>query len=544
MFFLAVLLFGVLAIGPQVVQSLAFKFELSEVKQCEPVSITFVGNSSASAVPMFLTLVPFNSSPISIPIPNAAANTSGVYVTFFPLEAGTTFVASLDDATGENVARVSDIIRVLPSPTNNTTCLPASKDAAKPTLFTLDNSTFSQCENFTLTYNRTVLFRAPSIRFYSPRGPSRLLNLTSDDAATGTATYLLSFVRNFPVVLVFDDGSSHRQSSALMTVGGDSSSSTGCLLLPKSGNDGNSVQNMTRTTTTGISRPVIIGSAAGGGVVVLISIFMLVFVLRERRRRQRENVEFNPTLIEKGLPPSPPLSRHSPSPRSATINEKNLSPGFVKDPPYTAEKFLSPTTAYYPRQSGQSMASWAQPTPEDQRSPRRTGSDAYKIQEDRLSLNSLDIEGILNLAALQSSRSSRQGAEPAPLGPALGPVEPAAQSPRLEVPTRFPARRHPSDVPVGPASFASALTLSSVVDPFTDNGTNQPGSARGPYRQPSVDSLRPPPGAVIGLPLSPRNGQRLMRQRGSDLIGRGQDALRSSNRSTKDSMGDYYLIAR
>lgn len=543
MLFLVVLLFGVLAFGPQVVLSLNFKFELSEVKQCEPVSVTFVGNSNASAIPMWLTLVPFNSSPISIPIPNADANTSGVYVTFFPLEAGSTFVASLDDATGENVARVSDIIRVLPSPTGNTTCLPTSNDAPKSTPFTLKSSTFSQCENFTLTYDRTVISRAPSVRFYNPRGPSRLLNLTTDEAATGTATYLMTFNRNKEVVLVFDDGSNHRQSGALITIEGDSSSSTGCLEQPKQ--DDKNAQNLNTSASTGISRPVIIGTSAGGGVVILISILMLFFVLRERRRRQRENIEFNPSLLEKGLPPNPPDSRRSPSPISPVVSEKKLSPGFVKDPPYTAEKFLSPTTAYYPRAS---MASWAQPTPEDQRFSGRTGGDAYSTQGDRLSLNSLDIEGILNLATMHSNRSSKQGAEPAPLGPALRSAELAAYGPRLEVPKRYPIRGHlrdPSDIPIGPTPMSSAISLNSIIDPFADNVNKQPGSVRTPYRQASVDSLiRPPPGAVIGLPSSPRHGQRPTRQRSSDISEMGQAALRSSNRSTKDSMGDYYGIAR
>jgi len=216
MFFHAVLLLGVLAFGPQVVLSLNFKFELSEVKQCEPVSITFVGNST-NAIPMRLTLVPFNSNPISIPIPNAAANTSGVYVTFFPFAAGTNFLASLDDATGENVAKVSDIIRVLPSSTGSTTCLPTSKDSANNTHFTVNDSTFSQCEQFSLTYDRNVISRAPSVRLYNPKGPSLLLNSTADDTATGIATYLMSFDRNKEVVLVFDDGSVHQQSTALIT---------------------------------------------------------------------------------------------------------------------------------------------------------------------------------------------------------------------------------------------------------------------------------------------------------------------------------------
>ncbi|KAF8073874.1 hypothetical protein FPV67DRAFT_1666622 [Lyophyllum atratum] len=542
MFFLAVLLLGVLAFGPQVVLSLDFKFELSEVKQCEPVSITFVGNST-KAVPMRLTLVPFNSTPISIPIPNAAANTSGVYVTFFPFAAGTNFLASLEDATGENVAKVSDIIRVLPSSTGNTTCLPASNGSANNTHLTVNDSTFSQCEQFSLTYDRNVIYRAPSVRLYSPKGPSRLLNSTADDTATGIATYLMSFDRNKEVVLVFDDGFDHRQSTALITVSGDTSSSKACLELKQ--DDKHEVQKS--SPSFGISKPVIIGASVGGGVIVLIFFLMLFFVLRERRRKQQESIHSNPSILEQG--PSPNLTgpRRSPVPSSPTISEKDTSPGFVKDPPYTADKFLSPTSAFYPRQS---MASWAQPTPEDQRVPSRAPSNLYSIRDDHLSLNSLDIEGILNLATVQSNRSSRQTAEPAPLGPTLHFLEPRplVSGPRLEVSGPYPSRGHlrdPSDIPVGPTSMASALSLRSVVDPFADNVTKRPGSPRKSYRQTSLDSpIRPLPSAVIGLPSSPRNGQRINRSRGSDVSEMAQAALRSSNRSTKDSMGDYYGIAR
>ncbi|KAF5382626.1 hypothetical protein D9615_003014 [Tricholomella constricta] len=534
----AVLLFGVLAFGPQVVLSLDFTFQLSEVKQCEPVSISFKGNDKANAIPMWLTLIPFSSSPISIPIPNAAVNTSGVLVTFMPFAAGTTFVASLDDATGENVAKVSDIIRVLPSPSNDSTCLPASQDTVV-THFTLDNSTFSQCESFTLNYNRTIISRAPSARFYNPKGPSSLLNVTSDDPETGTATYLLKFNRSKEVVLVFDDGLSHRESSALMSIGGDSASSKQCLGSKKSNNNGSQSSSK---TSFGISQGVIIGSAVGGGVVVLISICMVLFVIRERRRRDTNQIQFNPSLLEKGRSSNPP---RSPPPSSPTMVEKDSSPGFVKDPPYTAEKFLSPTTAFYPRES---MASWTQSTPEDQRFPNTRGNDAYNTRDasDRLSLHSLDIEGILNLATVQSNRSSRLTAEPAPLGPALQSLEPIVHGPQLTIPGQlYPSRGHlrdPSDVPFGATSMASAISLTSVVDPFADNATKQRGSARTPYRQSSLDSpIRPPPSAVIGLPSSPRHGPRFSRERGLDTSEIGQ---KSSNRSTKDSKGDYYGFAR
>lgn len=534
MLFFTILWLGVLAFGPQAVLSLiTLKFQISEVKQCEPVTMTFVGNTGPDAIPMFLTLIPFGSSPLSIPIPNAAADSSGVYVTFVPFAAGTNFVASLDDATGENVAKVSDVIRVLPSDTGNTTCLPTGPS---PTFFTLNNSTFSQCEEFTLSYDRSVISRAPSGRFYSPKGSSRVLKLKSDDPTTGTATYVMNFDRGKQVVFVFDDGSAHQESSGLISIVGDTSSTKDCIVpdLKVDNIAGDSKQDSQGAQSMpGVSQGVVIGSAVGGGVVVLITIALLIFVLRERRRRQKAKKEQNPSLIEKGRPTSPfnpqttPFAedRRTPGPTaytnprgspphiSPTVREMDASSGYVRDPPYTAEKFLSPTTAFYPRQS---MASWGQPTPEDQRFPPRSSDDAFPRDVDTLSINSLDIEGILNM--VHSNRSSAQTAEPMPLGPTL-------RSPtHLMVPGSYSSRhlRNPSDVPVDPTSMASALTLSSVIDPFADGAVKEPShvQTRNPRSGPSIKA---PPSAA-DLPTSP-----------IDPYG-----SRSSNRSTKGSMGDYY----
>lgn len=302
---------------------------------------------------------------------------------------------------------------------------------------------------------------------------------------------------------------------------------------------------------------------------------MLLFVLRERRRRRRVAIDFDPSLLEKGPPPEPiglTALRNSPSP---TFREKELSPGFVKDPLYTTEKFLSPTNSSYLNRA--SMASWAQATPEDQKIASSRGDGGYSSHEtsDRLSLNSLDIECILNMAAVQSSRSSRH-ADPTPLGPVLPSRahSPPPSRPRLLIPRPYPARGHlrdPSDVPLGPASMAlSAFSSDPFVDTSaptsapaelarasplyrqmsTDSSIRPPPAtaeterARSLHRQMSTDSsIRPPPSAIIGLPSSPRSGPRFSRDRVSGTE-QDQSPIRASNRSTKDSMGDWYGIAR
>lgn len=225
-------LFGLLALGPQVVLSASqFKFTIGTVQQCEPVSITFSGVDKAHPVPASLILLPFNATPIAIPIPNAATNSSGVYVTFLPLAANTQFMASLDDETGDNSAKVSDVIRVLPSPTNNASCL--STATVTTPAFTLVD-TPSQCENFTVAYATTR--KAPTIRAFNPKGGSNPLTMVSDDTDTGRASYIMNQFRGFQVVLMmFDDADSLDQGVTTPLLTGWSSHflSSLCLLKPR-----------------------------------------------------------------------------------------------------------------------------------------------------------------------------------------------------------------------------------------------------------------------------------------------------------------------
>ncbi|KAG6841693.1 hypothetical protein C0991_007963 [Blastosporella zonata] len=551
-FFLAVLVFGVLALGPQVVLSnyVNSTFELSEVQQCEPVFITFAANYSAYTLnPTSLTLVPFNSTPVSIPISNTPSNISSVSVTFVPFAAGTPFLASLNDATGESVTQVSDIIQVLPSPTGNVSCLPKNQ-AATVNYLTVDNSTFSQCNNFTINYNHTALSRAPSVRLYSPEAPSSLLNLTSDDNTTGTATYLLSFRQSKEVVLVFNDDLGHKISSAIMTVGGDSSSSEDCLTTQNISNG-----STTDTGSNASSPPsktsmiIIIAASVGGGVVVLI-VFCLMFLILRRRRRQPD-IESEPAPNEKKGP--------------TEFQERQLSTPppvgddqhFVKDPSYTHD-------------SRQSMASWSQPTPNHQPFPIY-GDRVDDNDDDLVSLKSLDIEGMLNLAAVQStrssiSRSSTQTMEPMPFGPVYPmPGHNSSHSFSSPHPRKKKSRQHvrdSSDIPFGPESMASALSMTSVVDPFADDAIKRQGqvglppsrknSAESsvpspPTRKNSAESsIRSPPRVMRGLPTSPRDGHSVARERRVNVTGGSQDSSMFSALDVvlEDGPGDINEIAQ
>lgn len=227
MLVVAALVLGVLAFGPQAVLS-DFKFSFSNVQQCGPFIISFSHDGlSASTLPLTLTVLPFNSRAISIPILDSAPNSTGIYVTFLPLAAGTSFIASVDDATGENAGKISDVIKILPSSNDNSTCLPPITNSPAR-LFKLDG-TLSQCATFNIDYDPTVVHSAPSVRSFSPEGSATPLNMSSNQASNGTATYLMSTAHGKEVVLLIDDSPGDGETTQLITVGGDSTSDATCL---------------------------------------------------------------------------------------------------------------------------------------------------------------------------------------------------------------------------------------------------------------------------------------------------------------------------
>lgn len=198
------------------VLSSTLKFSFSKVVQCAPITISFSGNSSTLPASLTLTVLPFNSCPISIPIPDARlVLTGGVYVTFLPFTAGTNFIASLDGPTGASVAKVSDVMRVLPSPTSNSTCLSTS-DLGPAMPYALVGG-LSQCEDISIIYNKSIVAGAPSVRLYNPTGTSFFLNQTSDDYSSGIGSYEMDFARGKEVVLLISDGENLSQTTSLLT---------------------------------------------------------------------------------------------------------------------------------------------------------------------------------------------------------------------------------------------------------------------------------------------------------------------------------------
>lgn len=187
-------LVSLFAFGTQVVLSKSdfFKFTVADVKQCEPVLLTFTGDDfrGKSGAIASLKVLPFNGTAVSVAVPSVNVTDTGVMVSFFPVGENVTFVATLDDSTGDNASRVSDILRVQPGPTSD--CVPPPSTA--PRTFSLQGvddplNSPRQCEPFTVKYNASMA-GPPTVRFYSPTTSAFPLNLTSDDGQ-GTATYMM-----------------------------------------------------------------------------------------------------------------------------------------------------------------------------------------------------------------------------------------------------------------------------------------------------------------------------------------------------------------
>ena len=200
-----------------VFQSIAY----SRVEQCGPFNVSFFGGTRPTALPLTLTVIPFNSTPLAFTIPDSAWNnstTSGSFATFLPLPAGVTLMASLDDAEGNSAALTSEVFQVLPS--TNTSCV--SSDTAAPAPFRLVNSTVSQCLPFSVSRNTSSANSRLSTRAFVPTSLSSKLRQTALHKTQGvdTFTYIMSVVEGIYVALLFDDGQGNRQVSDLLLVGG------------------------------------------------------------------------------------------------------------------------------------------------------------------------------------------------------------------------------------------------------------------------------------------------------------------------------------
>ncbi|KAI0304376.1 hypothetical protein B0F90DRAFT_1705116 [Multifurca ochricompacta] len=304
---------GFLAFVPQAVLSLFHLVSYSPIQQCGPFNVSFSGGSPPASLPLTLTVIPFNSTPLAFTVPDSTwdnSTSTGSYVTFLPLPEGVALMASLDDAAGNSAALVSDVIQIQPS--NDTSCV--SNDTITPTTFQLVDSSVSQCLPFSISRNTSSLTHPPSIRAFIPMGPSFTLQTISFWATQGVDifTYTMSVARGFHVAMIFDDGQGNRQVSDLLSVGGGASSPSTCLLDSSAGSAApagqSSVQGLSSSTIIAISVP-------SASVVLIIIILGSIFIRHERRKRAsltedsvKNQRQFNDSSPEVGLPvpPKPP----------------------------------------------------------------------------------------------------------------------------------------------------------------------------------------------------------------------------------------------
>lgn len=202
----------------------------SRVSQCGYFNVSFSGGRPPAALPLTLTVLPFNSTPLAFVVPNSAwdnSTSSGSFVTLLPLPAGVALLAALDDAEGNSAALISDVIQVQPS--ENISCLSSNTTAPAP--FQLVTSAVSQCLPFSVSRNASSLNHPISTRGFIPISLSFKYEWATYDESHGvdTFTYIMNVVHGLHIALLFDDGQGNRQVSDLLSVQGDSSSPSGCL---------------------------------------------------------------------------------------------------------------------------------------------------------------------------------------------------------------------------------------------------------------------------------------------------------------------------
>lgn len=202
----------------------------SRVSQCGNFNVSFSGGKPPAALPLTLTILPFNSTPLAFVVPNSAwdnSTGSGSFVTPLPLPAAVAFLASLDDAAGNSAALISNVIQIQPSA--NTSCL--SSDTAAPAPFQLVNGAVSQCLPFSISRNTSSLNHPISTRGFVPTSLSFKLQWTTFHVTHGVDifTFIMNVAEGLHVALLFDDGQGNRQVSDLLLVQGDRFSPSGCL---------------------------------------------------------------------------------------------------------------------------------------------------------------------------------------------------------------------------------------------------------------------------------------------------------------------------
>ncbi|TBU42865.1 hypothetical protein BD309DRAFT_991369 [Dichomitus squalens] len=334
-FFFAAL---VLALLPQAAARFS-SIHFSPVKQCGNFSVDFAGGKAPAALPLSLTVLPVNGTPISIPLPLDAWNQTsetGAMITFLPFPAGTQFIASLDDAQGHGTALVSDVLVIDPPDSADTSCLPTDPVPFVPEYSI--NGTLSQCEPFSVTYDAARNISSPAIRAFVPRGGSFRINETESNGASGVDTYLMDVPRDLEVLLMFHDpNSGHNETTPILSVLGNVNSDSSCV--PK--NPLSTTANLDTSSSKDHVTPkiAIIVIAVCVGVVGVVALVMITWYLLHRRkvRRARKFSKLaaspTPNDPEKQMMQVRPATT-TPGPLSPTGSSYDALDQYVRNPSY------------------------------------------------------------------------------------------------------------------------------------------------------------------------------------------------------------------
>lgn len=180
---IAVLFALVLTFPAQGVFCFFRKVSFSTPEQCGPFTVEFSDGSEPPLLPLSLTVVPISKSPISIQLPadtyDNSTNSGTARITFLPFPSGTQFIASLDDAKGNGVGMVSDVLAIQKS--DATACL-GPQQRGFPFYFIRGG--LNQCSLFNVTFNPSLIKNFPAVRAFLPRSFSFPINATSTPVTT------------------------------------------------------------------------------------------------------------------------------------------------------------------------------------------------------------------------------------------------------------------------------------------------------------------------------------------------------------------------
>ncbi|KAH9179285.1 hypothetical protein EDB89DRAFT_1878527 [Lactarius sanguifluus] len=270
-----------LAFSPRAVLSVFRLISYSPIQQCRPFNISFAGGTPPTALPLTLTVLPFNSTPLVFTIPQSAWDTStgsGSYVVSLPFKEGVSLIASLDDASGNSAALTSDVIQVHSS--DNTSCISTAANTTTPSTFQLLGGTVSQCSPFSVARISSSLDYPISVRVFVPTGLSSTPQSTSFYSNQGVDifTFVMSVARGLQVALLFDDGQENPQVSGLLSVAGGASNPTQCLQIT-------STTPTATASASSLSRSAVIAIAVTSPVIVVIILILGIFFIRRERRK-------------------------------------------------------------------------------------------------------------------------------------------------------------------------------------------------------------------------------------------------------------------